>query len=193
MLFKEESKEASLAKKIMDAVGIDNEKPGSVRHRISSHYGSIGSEKQHHIEGSLFPEWLFHHGDLAYLAEDSSILTHEGKARYFDYFNQHQQQKLTSKHKKTLFTWSQNENTPDGPRIGDLLWHRLVDVVYYWFLKNVLHSERPQVARYTSKELGRGRPDSKPIIVQTPVPHERLQMFKEPGNLKIASQYQTVL
>ena len=135
--------------------------------RVSSHYvEKVGDEMHHHIMGSQLPETLFHEGVFA--EKEGAILPgkyyeapQNGKAKVLS-----DQEKTGAKKVKAF--WIQTERTPDGPSWKDLLYHRTVDFVQYFLLKNVFHSPRPQIANYVGPK-GRGVPDSRPIVLHTSI------------------------
>lgn len=124
--------------------------------RNSSHYGKVGSHKQRHIMGSALPETLFFKGHLG-------LCNGQIKAgKYWKHLpEEHKQQ-----HTPIKVVWIQAENTPDGPNFFDWLYHRTIDFVVYFVLKNVLKSERPQIGPYTTKEGLRGLPDTSPLFIE---------------------------
>ncbi len=149
-----------LALEILSHIGIEPKK-GRIQPRISSHYRHEGSRKQHQIEGSMFPAWLFDHAHLGYDTLSEKIATRNGQATYYD----HLCQDMKKKHEKRLFTWGQNENTPFNSSPLSFLKHT-IDTLRYFALKHVCRSKRPQIAAYTSKKIGRGKPDTDPVIVK---------------------------
>lgn len=124
--------------------------------RNSSHYDQ--GEKQRHIMGSLIPEALFHEGDFAYDKATRKIVG--GK-----YWDQLSEDEKAGKDKIHCF-WIQTENTPDGPNLFDLIYHRTWDFIRYLFYKHVLKSERPQIGPYMKANGERGLPDSNPMFIQ---------------------------
>lgn len=127
--------------------------------RVSSHYGKIGEETHHDIQGQQLPEILFHEGTFAAKTEKNKLKIIPGK--YLA--------KLTEKEKedtqKIHAFWIQNERTPDGPGWLNWIKHRTLDFGHYYFLKKIIHSPRPQIANYVGPK-GRGRPDTNPIFIR---------------------------
>lgn len=124
--------------------------------RNSSHYKN--GETQRHIMGSLIPEALFHEGDFAYDKETRNIVG----GKYWDDLTPAQ----TAGKEKIHCFWLQTENTPDGPNLIDLIYHRTWDFVRYLFYKHVLKSERPQIGPYKKANGDRGLPDFNPMFIQ---------------------------
>ncbi len=122
--------------------------------RTSSHYGRVGSEVQRHHRGSALPEVLFHRGMLPFA---------EGKIKGGIYWK-----KLPDDHRNNYdpipAVWIQTENTPNGPKISDWFIHRW-DFVIYFFLKEILKSDRPQIGPYKTIDGLRGKPDTNPVFV----------------------------
>ncbi|MFN4174427.1 MAG: hypothetical protein ACK4HV_04920, partial [Parachlamydiaceae bacterium] len=131
--------------------------------RKSSHYDK--NEKQKHIMGSLIPEALFHEGNFAYDKIKRKIVA--GK-----YWEQLSPAEKKGKEKIRCF-WIQAENTPDGPSLFDLFYHRTIDFVRYLFHKHVLKSERPQIGPYKKANGERGLPDYNPLFIQQQIAKDK--------------------
>jgi hypothetical protein len=123
--------------------------------RVSSHYvQKVGDAKHLHLMGKQLPEVLFHEG--MYYYDNNGLKLLPDHALSGDQL---------SKKRKVL--WIQTERTPDGPKWSDLLYHRSVDFVQYFVLKNIFKVERPQIARYVGPN-GRSLPDKQPIVLRQP-------------------------
>jgi len=142
MLFEENSKE-SILKELKQKFG------NQIIERFSSHYGAVGSETQHSFRGRQLPEILFHEGFFE--IKDGKIIP----AKYAD-------SGIPEQNKFKAF-WIQTEKTAERGDFSSWFWHR-VDFVQYYFLKNIIKSDRPQIANYVGP-LGRGVPDTNPIII----------------------------
>lgn len=136
--------------------------------RDSSHYvEKVGDEKHLHIRGNCFSEMLMFRGDVG-IQPNGKITLHENiekktkKAVYWKELSLEEQRNSI----QMTATWRQKESYPDGPDWTSWTLHRTVDFLMYAFLKKVIKSERPQVAKYKLKDGSRGLPDTNPIIIR---------------------------
>ncbi len=150
LLFEEGGERPSLLAEIEAKAGSELER------RVSTHYGKVGDEIHKHIRGNLFSETLMFTGTIG-IKEDGTVVTQHDKAAYW---------KEGKGVRAMRVTWRQRESYPDGPDWTSWTLHRTVDFLLYAFLKNVLKSPRPQVAKYTSVTKGRGLPDNTPVIIR---------------------------